>query len=65
MRSVLITGASSGIGLACTEVFATSGRDLILNARKSDRLGKLSDDLRQEGIKVFMRKPEMKKWSNS
>ncbi len=41
-KIILITGASSGIGAACTEVFANSGAKLILAARRGDRLQQLA-----------------------
>jgi|SRR5690554_5309759 len=42
---VLITGASSGIGKACAEVFAKEGANLILTARRANLLKKVSSAL--------------------
>ncbi|MBC8423626.1 SDR family NAD(P)-dependent oxidoreductase [bacterium] len=44
-KTVLITGASSGIGRACAEVFAREGARLILAARREDRLADLTGGL--------------------
>lgn len=44
-RTVLITGASAGIGRACAEAFAAAGARLILAARRTDRLADLSEGL--------------------
>ncbi len=45
-KVTLITGASSGIGLELSHIFAKNGHDLILIARSSDKLYQLADELR-------------------
>ena len=52
---VLITGASSGIGEACAIVCARAGANLILVARRAQRLEQLATQLRSEfKIKTFI-----------
>ncbi len=52
-KKALITGASSGIGQACAESFAGYGMDLILIARREERLKALAARLEKEyGVKA-------------
>ena len=46
---VFITGASSGIGAACAQAFAGAGADLVLTARRLDRLEAMKPDLLAAG----------------
>jgi 3-hydroxy acid dehydrogenase / malonic semialdehyde reductase len=47
-KTVFITGATSGIGLSCAEIFAKKGARLILAARRVERLKKISADLKKK-----------------
>lgn len=50
----LITGASSGIGEACARKFAESGVNLVILARRLERLSTLAADLQKDfGVKVI------------
>ncbi|KAH6575686.1 hypothetical protein BASA62_001803 [Batrachochytrium salamandrivorans] len=54
-KTVLITGASAGIGAACAREFANAGSNLILTARRTDRLQTLTDGFAKDfpSIKVL------------
>ena len=51
-KTVLITGATSGIGLACARKFAENGDKLILTGRDADKLKEISDELTAKGTQV-------------
>ena len=47
-KTVLITGASSGIGEGCARKFASQGARLILNSRSTDKLSVLAEELKEK-----------------
>lgn len=63
--SVLITGASTGIGAVYADRFAKRGHDLVLVARDRVRMEKLADDLRREtGVAVDVVQADLTKPSD-
>ena len=52
-RKIFITGATSGIGFACAEKFASSGDDVIITGRRADRLEALKKNL-EDKYKVLV-----------
>ena len=56
-KTILITGASSGLGRGMAREFAAMGRNLALCARRTDRLEELKQELESKhaGIKVSVR----------
>lgn len=47
-RTIFITGATSGIGKACAQIFAANGDRLILNGRRNERLEELKKVLEKK-----------------
>ena len=54
-KIVLITGATSGIGLACARKFAANGDRLILTGRNEQRLAEIRKELTAKGTDVLTR----------
>ena len=52
-KIVLITGATSGIGLACARKFAENGDRLILTGRNEQRLDEIRKELTEKGTDVL------------
>ena len=52
-KNVLITGATSGIGLACARKFAENGDRLILTGRNEQRLSEIREELVAKGTEVI------------
>ena len=53
-KTVLITGATSGIGLGCARKFAENGDRLILTGRNEKRLEEIRRELEEKGTKVLI-----------
>ena len=51
-KTVLVTGATSGIAEACARAFANAGYDVIITARRADKLLRLKEELERHGAKV-------------
>ena len=51
-KTVLVTGATSGIGEARARAFANAGYDVIITARRADKLLRLKEELERQGAKV-------------
>ena len=67
-RSILITGASSGIGAALAREYAAEGRRLALTGRDTARLAAVASDCRAQGAEVAERSldvcdaPDLSRW---
>lgn len=52
-KTVLITGATSGIGEAAARIFAENKFNVIITGRRQDRLEKLASELKSKNVEVL------------
>jgi uncharacterized protein len=66
MKTALITGASSGIGLELAKIFAKNGHDLVLVARRLDKLDALKTELEaKNAVNIITIKKDLSAISSS
>lgn len=53
-KTVLITGATAGIGKACAFHFAANNYNLIISGRRKERLEEIANSLREKDIEVLV-----------
>jgi NAD(P)-dependent dehydrogenase (short-subunit alcohol dehydrogenase family) len=53
-KVVIVTGASSGLGVAFARAFAEAGSVVVLAARRQDRLDEVARQLQSDGCKVLV-----------
>lgn len=58
-KTIIITGASSGIGEATAEKFANEGANVVLAARREDRLNEIKDKISGGEGSVVVRKTDV------
>ncbi len=63
-KVVIITGASSGIGLACAREFARKGASVVLSARNAVAIDNFAQEINLQGFDSFPHKTDVSKESD-
>ncbi len=63
-KSVIITGASRGIGAATARAFAAEGAAVVLAARSSGEIAALADDINSTGGKAIAQATDVSNWAS-
>ena len=58
-RVVIVTGASSGLGVSFAQAFAEAGADLVLGARRVEKMAGTAALVEQAGRRVYTRKTDV------
>ncbi len=58
-RVVIVTGASSGLGVSFARAFAEAGADLVLGARRVEKMTSTAALVEQAGRRAYMRKTDV------
>ncbi len=60
-KTVIVTGASSGIGLATAREFASKGSRVVLAARSEERLIEIENEMKSQGYEVMICRTDVSK----
>lgn len=64
-KVVIITGASSGIGEATAKMLASKGAKVVLGARNTDKLQKITDEIKANGGQATFKATDVSKQADN